>query len=247
MRRRDLLRLAPALFLAPRALAMGEASKLDIVQLGLGGGVVSRPGAWTRLLYEVQVTTSIETSSRVPTLSPGDPDLFQHPFAVLTGNGALDRLEESDLEQLRRYITYGGFLFIDDTTGQEESAMDRSARNLVARLFPTRALAPLPSDHSVYRTFFLLRRPVGRVSTHPWLEGVSFGETTRIIYCRNDLSGALVRGPDGRDLYPVTPGGERQRNEAVKLGINLILYALTSNYKKDQAHVRQLMLEGRLE
>jgi hypothetical protein len=48
-------------------------------------------------------------------------------------------------------------------------------------------------------------------------------------------------------VNPCVPGGESQRREAIKLGINLVLYALTSNYKKDQAHVRQLMKEGRLE
>jgi len=93
----------------------------------------------------------------------------------------------------------------------------------------------------------LINRPVGRVNSTQWLEGITIGETTRVIYSRNDLSGALARSPDGRNLYPVTPGGESQRREAIKLGINLMMYALTSNYKKDQAHVRQLMLEGRLE
>ena len=68
-----------------------------------------------------------------------------------------------------------------------------------------------------------------------------------MIYCRNDLSGALERGNDGRHRYPAVPGGEWQRREAVKLGINLVLYSLTANYKKDQAHVRELMLQGRLE
>jgi hypothetical protein len=43
------------------------------------------------------------------------------------------------------------------------------------------------------------------------------------------------------------PGGETQRREAIKLGINLVVYALTANYKRDQAHVKQLMKEGRLE
>ena len=43
------------------------------------------------------------------------------------------------------------------------------------------------------------------------------------------------------------PGGELQRREALKLGINLVMYALTSNYKHDQAHVRALMEEGRIE
>ncbi|MEM6928683.1 MAG: DUF4159 domain-containing protein, partial [Myxococcota bacterium] len=82
---------------------------------------------------------------------------------------------------------------------------------------------------------------------HRFLEGVTVGNVTPVIYCRNDLSGALDRRADGRNAFSCVPGGELQRREAIKLGINLLMYSLTANYKKDQAHVRQLMKEGRLE
>ena len=51
----------------------------------------------------------------------------------------------------------------------------------------------------------------------------------------------------GGTCYACVPGGATQRREALKLGINLLMYSLTANYKKDQAHVRQLMKDGRLE
>ena len=63
----------------------------------------------------------------------------------------------------------------------------------------------------------------------------------------NDLSGALDRFEDGRSRYTVIPDGEYQRREAVKLSINMIMYALTSNYKHDQAHVKELIEDGRLD
>jgi hypothetical protein len=229
------------------AFALGDASKVTIAQIELVQGGVSRPSAWSRMLYEVQATTSVETASRVVTIGLDDPALFEYPFAVLVGDGAFEPFSVEAIEQLRAYLTYGGFLFIDDTTGLSSSPFDASVRRLVNRLFPSRGLSPLASDHSLYRAFFLLDAPVGRVASNPWLEGVTIGETTRIIYCRNDLSGALVRDPSGRNQFQPVPNGERQRREAVKLGINLVLYALTSNYKQDQAHVRQLMQEGRLE
>jgi hypothetical protein len=165
---------------------------------------------------------------------------------VLVGDDALPELDEASIQQLARYLQYGGFLFIDDCSGVSDSAFDASVRRLCARLFPTRPLAPLPSDHSLYRAFFLVERPLGRVEVSPWLEGVSVGEVTPLIYCRNDLSGALARGADGRDAFPVVPGGAMQRREAIKLGINLVLYALTSNYKHDMTHVRQLLEDGRI-
>ncbi len=229
-----------------RGATMGEATKLDVASLQLASGTEARASAWLRLLYEVEQTTSVETLPRVVELGPDDPALFDHPLAVLVGHDALPELAEDAVEQLARYLQYGGFLFIDDSSGVEDSAFDDSVRQLCARLFPTRPLAPLPSDHSLYRAFFLIERPLGRLDMLPWLEGISVGEVTPVVYCRNDLSGALLRGADGRDAYPVVPGGQAQRREAVKLGINLVLYALTSNYKHDMTHVRQLMEDGRL-
>ena len=133
------------------------------------------------------------------------------------------------------------------THASEQGPFDRAVRSLVERIYPTRPLGPLPADHSVFRSFFLLKEPLGRVDLFPFLEGVTTDNQTPLVYMRNDLSGALDRGDDGRSTNPCVPDGESQRREAIKLGINLVLYALTSNYKKDQAHVRQLMKEGRLE
>jgi hypothetical protein len=229
------------------ARALGDATKLDLVELQLGEGSTSRPSAWLRLLYEVEQTTSVSTLARVPRLAPEDPALFDHPLAVLVGQDALPVLDEDAVRRLALYLQYGGFLLIDDCSGVVDSAFDRSVRQLCARLFPTRPLAPLPSDHSLYRSFFLLHAPVGRLDHVPYLEGIDLGEVTPVVYCRNDLSGALVRGQDGRNAFPVVPGGELQRREAVKLGINLVLYALTSNYKHDLTHVRQLIEDGRIE
>ena len=245
--RRTLLASSLALAMAPRARALGPASEVDLAEIQLPRGTVSRPEAWTRLLFELLQSTSVEAEPRVVPLAPDDPALFRHPFAVLAGNAALPALSEAAEQQLVRYLSYGGFLFIDDTSGERESAFDTSVRAMIRRLFPTRPLTVLPSDHSVYRAFFLLREPMGRVALHRTLEGVAQGSMHPLLYGRDDLSGALDRRPDGSDAAPCVPGGELQRREAVKLGVNLLMYGLTSNYKQDQAHVEQLIREGRLE
>lgn len=245
--RRDVLAGLAALAASRRAWALGPTSELDIAEIQLGTATRSRPAAWERLLFELIQTTSVEAEPRAVQVEPDDPALFSHPFAVLVGDGALPPLTDAAVEQLSRYLSYGGFLLLDDASGQMDSAFDTSARLLVRRLFPTRPLTVLPSDHSVFRTFFLLRQPMGRVALHRMLEGVALGSMHPLIYCRDDLSGALDRHPSGVDKNPCVPGGEDQRREAVKLGINLVMYALTSNYKQDQAHVEQLIREGRLE
>lgn len=239
--------LASALAAATTARGATRASHLDVAEIQLARGTISRPEAWIRLLFEVIQTTSVEAEPRAVQLAPDDPELFEHPFAVLLGDGELPALTAAAREQLGRYLAYGGFLFIDDTTGERDSAFDRSVRTLIRQLFPTRPLQVLSADHSVYRSFFLLREPVGRVGHHRVLEGVPQGSTHVLLYGRDDLSGALDRRANGQDANPCVPGGESQRREAVKLGVNLLLYALTSNYKQDAAHVNELIREGRIE
>ncbi|MEL6341858.1 MAG: DUF4159 domain-containing protein [Myxococcota bacterium] len=246
--RRNALLSVLAAMLAPNAgWALGKASQLDVAELMLDRNTLSRPGAWQRVLFEVSQSTSIEANPQTVVLSPEDPALFEHPFCVLTGDGPLPPLTDTAAAQLHRYLSYGGFLFIDDATASPNGEFSRSVRQMVARLFPTRPLSPLPTQHSVFRSFFLLDVPFGRTNMQDYLEGVTVGPITPLVYCANDLSGALDRGPDGRDRYPVVPGGNWQRREALKLAINLVLYSLTSNYKHDQAHVAELMREGRLE
>ncbi len=227
--------------------ALGSASKLDVAALRIGNVTQARPNAWARLLFEVQNSTSVEVEPRTVELEPEDPALFQHPFSVLVGTGPLPDLGDRAVEQLVRYLSYGGFLLVDDATGNPRGPFVASVRQLCARMFPTRPLSPLPSDHSVFRSFFLLDSPAGRVDASPVLEGITTGPTTPLILSGNDLSGALDRDANGRDAQAVIPGGEAQRREALKLAINLVLYSLTSTYKHDAAHVMELIREGRLE
>lgn len=245
--RRELVAGAAALLVPGVAHAFGSTTRIDVAELDLGSGTLQRPNAWQRLLYEVTSTTSVECEPRAVRVSPDEADLFEHPFLVLQGDTAFEMPSEKGLEQLARYLAYGGFLFIDDATGSDDSAFDTSVRELVRRIFPTRPLGPLSPDHSVYRAFFLIDRPLGRVDRFDHLEGVTTGNIAPLIYSRNDVSGALDRRDDGRPRHACVPGGERQRREAIKLGINLVLYSLTANYKKDQAHVRELMKLQRLE
>ena len=245
--RRELLVAMMGAGLMPRnALGLGHASRFHVAEIDLGAGALLRPSAWSRMLHEIIQATSIEVSPRAVPIDPKDPALFEHPFAVLVGRDKLPRLEDAAIHQLRRYLSYGGFLLIDDASGTGTGAFAKSARALVRRIFPTRPLSPLAGDHALYRSFFLLDRPLGRTRGTGVIEGVQLGPTTPLMFCPCDLSGALERGQDGRNTTPLV-GGEAQRREAIKLSINLAMYALTSNYKHDIAHVVELMREGRLE
>ena len=62
-----------------------------------------------------------------------------------------------------------------------------------------------------------------------------------VIIGSNDWAAAWAVDPSGRPLVDVSPGGEEQREQAVRFGINVVMYALTGNYKTDQVHVPALL------
>jgi hypothetical protein len=183
----------------------------------------------------------------VPALLVGD-HLFETPFLYLTGEKRFTPPVGRDLENLRRHLTYGGFLLIDSAEGRIGGDFDASVRQLVTELFPAPApgLVPLSDDHVIYKSFYLISRVSGRIAVTRELEavfpGVQGGSATpggraAIVYCQNDLGGAWTKDGFGNYTYPCYPGGEQQREHAFRLGINLAMYALCLDYKTDQVHV----------
>ena len=114
-------------------------------------------------------------------------------------------------------------------------------------------LEPVPRDHVVTKTFYLLEGFVGRTAEgKAWIEALApegggprparAGDSVSpIIIVSNDLAAAWATDRSGEGLYPLTPGGARQREMALRGGVNLVMYALTGNYKADQVHVRDLL------
>ena len=74
---------------------------------------------------------------------------------------------------------------------------------------------------------------------------MTIGDWTPVVYTSNDLGGALERDPFGNYRFDCSPGGEEQRSWATRLTVNLVLYALTVNYKKDQIHVEAILRRRR--
>jgi len=230
-----------------QALAIGRATQVDIAYLTLPGAEPNpRPGVIELMLLELARNTSVEVNVEGPALKPTDPRLFDHPIVFLFGTRGFPPLGDEDRGRLELYLRSGGMLFIDDSSGLEDSPFDASVRREVARLFPKNDLERIPDSHVLYRTFFLLRRIAGRAAISSTLEGITLGEeVTPILYSRNDLAGAFARDPVSGYLYECVPGGMAQREAAYKLGINLLMYALCLNYKHDLTHVRALLKKRR--
>jgi hypothetical protein len=167
---------------------------------------------------------------------------------MMTGTGHFPPFSAAGRRRLRTFLEYGGFLFIDNASGERGGEFDKCVRRELGAIFPESQLSALPLDHSVYRSFYLSRRTYfgGRVKSAPYLEGVDIGDVTPVVYSLNDAASAWEKGSSGQFAYDVIPGGEAQRREAFKLGVNLVLYSMTVNYKKDAIHVKTLLKRRRL-
>lgn len=232
---------APAVFglgVVSSASAFPASNTFILAQLQYRGGQWDpRPQATIPLMREVRLRTSVETSDERHVLTVQDPLLFSYPFLYMTGEQSFTPFSEEELLILRRYLLFGGMLFIDDARGNKGRDFDVSARREVARLFPEQTLKILPPDHTVFRTFYLIRSVAGVRIVNPYLEGIQVGERTPLLYTQNGLGAAWERDYLGHWVSPCRPGGEAQRLEAFKLGVNCVLYALTVNYKQDLIHI----------
>lgn len=221
----------------PGSRAEGPPPELVPGHVRYGGGRWQEyPSAMVSYLDEVRRRTSIDAALDARPIDLSTSDLFAHPFLYLSGRYEFEMPEEKEIERLRRHLTYGGFMLVDDGLGLQEEGFGRTARALIERLFPRQPLEPLPRDHAVFRSYYLIRSIGGRQAVSQELEGVRVGIFVPLVYCRNDLGGAWARRPDGEWVEECTPGGEPQRRSAFQLGVNIALYAMTGNYKRDLIH-----------
>lgn len=223
---------------ATDARAMGDKDKLAFAQIAYSGNWNPRPTAPRRLLWEIDKRTSIEVNLEPVEVKLSDEaSLRRNPFLYLAGDAALPNFDDADVTRLRRQLSAGGFLVIDSADARPGGGFDRSVRALMTRLFPREPLTKIPPDHVIYKSFYLLKTPVGRVAAVPYLEGIVHDGRVVVVYSQNDLGGAWARDNFGQWEHEVLPGGDLQREMAFRLGINLAMYALCLDYKTDQVHV----------
>ena len=236
----------PVLAAAGRALAFGDEARLVFAQVRHAGRWDPRPDGLSRLSWEIARRTSIETAPVVKAIGLADPELFRYPFAVVSSDQAFPAPAENEIAQLRRYLSYGGFLFIDDASGARGGPFEQSARQLVSLTVPGAQLQRVPREHVLYKSFYLLDGPAGRVASTPDLEGLELGGRLAVLYSGNDLVGAFARDSLGTWEFEVTPGGELQREKSIRLGVNIAMYALCLDYKEDQVHIPFIMKRRRI-
>ncbi|MGE0254316.1 MAG: DUF4159 domain-containing protein [Alphaproteobacteria bacterium] len=162
------------------------------------------------------------------------------PSQTVPGDAARARLNE--------FLRHGGTILFDtrDQAGATSGsgAGTQALRRLVAGL-DVPPLVPVPPDHVLTKAFYLLQEFPGRYTGGAlWVQQpdmrVNDG-VSPVVVSGNDFAAAWAIDGAGRPMFPVVPGGDRQREMALRFGINLVMYALTGNYKADQVHVPAIL------
>lgn len=219
-------------------LAHADYSNLSIPQMKYKDGKFDpHPTAIDSLLGQVARRTSIEVNWEPLQIRLSHPDLFQYPLIYMAGSEEFEVFSPSELYRLRNYLSYGGFLLIDDNSAKANSKFDTSIRKMISALFPQVPLKRISRDHSIFRSFYLINRVAGRKQINPYLEGIKIKGRTVLVYSTNDLGGAWARDRLGQWTHDIIGGGSRQRQLTIRLGVNIVMYALTLDYKKDMVHL----------
>ncbi|MBK9259265.1 MAG: DUF4159 domain-containing protein [Polyangiaceae bacterium] len=201
------------------------------------GARTTGPSRWSEEL----VRRTSAPARLIPTTVRADaPALLAEPFVVWAGETDIPPLTSREVAGLKRFIALGGVMFVDDFA-PEVGAFGKAAKRELTRVLPDGAPVPVGPENVLFRSFYLLRRPVGRVEASPKLEVIMRGGQPQVIFSSHDLLGALARSPNGTHPFAVIPGGEPGREQAMRLAVNIAMYVLCSNYKDDQVHAPFLM------
>jgi hypothetical protein len=177
-------------------------------------------------------------------VTPGSTDLSFYPLLYWPITGQASALSDAQAQALNDYMARGGILLIDTRdsgSGEGFAPGANTALRRIAHGLNIPALAPLTVDHVLARAFYLLRDYPGRYEGGTvWVqrgEDRANDGVSPVVIGGNDWAAAWAVDPEGNNPFAVIPGGARQRLLAYRFGVNLVMYALTGNYKGDQVHI----------
>jgi len=193
--------------------------------------------------------TAAQLAEPLP-VRPGADDLSYYPLLYWPVT-AQTALEPAGARALNAYMAHGGIVVIDTRGGGEEGSgagfapgADAALRRVSAAL-QVPPLAPLDSRHVLSRSFYLLSDYPGRYAgATVWVSRDALADNdgvSPVVIGANDWAAAWALDGAGRAAFATIPGGNRQRTMAYRFGVNLVVYALTGNYKADQVHVPALL------
>ena len=226
----------------------GDPQVDDLAQAGLRG--------LSSTLYR---RTSVEPAEPVG-VDPETDELSVYPLLYWPITPGQDVPSEEAYAKLNRYLRSGGMIVFDTRDANLPGSGTAEAQTLqrIAAPLDVPPLEIVPEDHVLTRAFYLLQDFPGRHgSREVWVEaappdaeladGMPFrnlnDNVTPVVIGGNDWAAAWAEDEQGRPMVPIGRGfaGERQREIALRFGVNLVMHVLTGNYKSDQVHVPALL------
>jgi hypothetical protein len=207
--------------------------------------------------------TALEAGDPVG-VDPAHDELAFFPLIYWPVMPGAPKPPQDAINRIDAYMKQGGTVVFDTRDAIEAPPGDGGAsqtpgmqalRNILSSL-DVPELEPVPREHVLTKTFYLLRDFAGRFNTgQTWVETLPRDDdddaasrparggdgVSPIIITSNDLAGAWALRPDGQPMLPLIPGEPRQREFAFRAGVNIVMYTLTGNYKADQVHAPALI------
>ncbi len=179
---------------------------------------------------------------------PGRDDLSFFPLLYWPVLGDAPTPDARSVQALNAFMRQGGIILFDtrdEGSGEGFSPGARAALRRVTRDLVVPPLAPVPEDHVLRRAFYLLADLPGRFTGGTvWVareQDRANDSVSPVIIGGHDWAAAWAIDARGNNPYAAIPGGARQRTLAYRFGVNLVMYALTGNYKGDQVHVPAIL------
>jgi hypothetical protein len=225
--------------------------------------LVSKSGLGGLTLFLAQ-RTALEAGEPIG-LDIAHDELAFYPLIYWPIVPGAPRPSEETLKRIDSYMKQGGTVLFDTRdavvappgSGGETRGPGMTELRKILSSLDIPELEPVPRDHVLTKTFYLLRDFPGRFNSGQlWVEALPAAsdddEASRrparggdgvssIIITSNDLAGAWALQPDGQPMLPMVEGEPRQRELAFRAGVNIVMYTLTGNYKADQVHVPALL------
>jgi len=183
-----------------------------------GGDWYNDPDIIPNLAQELNTRTTLKVNPQQTTISLDDENLFDYPFIFMTGHGNID-FSDYEVKKLREYLIKGGFLYVDDDYG-----MDKYFKREIKKVFPGLELEELPFSHPIYNCFYDFPHGIPKIHKHdgkpPKGYGIFYEGRLVVLYTyETNISDGWTEAHDDPP---------EKREEAFKMGINIIIYAMTS-------------------
>ncbi|MEI7583231.1 DUF4159 domain-containing protein [Runella sp.] len=197
------------------------AYKIAKLKYGGGGDWYANKTSMPNLIKFCNQNLRMNVFPEEDIVEPGSPDLFSYPFIHLTGHGNVV-FSESESRNLRKYLISGGFLHLDDNYG-----LDKFIRREMKKVFPELEFVEVPFNHPVYHQKFNFPNGLPKVHEHDSKAPQGFGLFWQgRLVCFYSYECDLGNGWEDQSVYN---DPEELRQQALRMGTNLVQYALTVN------------------